>query len=272
MNYILIVIFLLFSCTNSTREFLEVKNALFVRWSGAIEVTQLNPHLKKKEKIITPVATIQHLFSLGFLDVNFNKNYDCVYYEILSKDVGNLIFTKNKTNATCPLYPKEETVIFKSLVKNFIFNFENQTLTIANDKDQFILKLNERIKTNSFGAHSRNVPLIVTSPIKTKNISKAQELIADGEICQKIGDECLIEFSKCDLCQNGFYPIIDNACPKSYTKICGNNDCGKLNMPACIRGYISTKFQLNYCINDSPIGFCDKEYRVMCINNRLICR
>jgi hypothetical protein len=48
--------------------------------------------------------------------------------------------------------------------------------------------------------------------------------------------------------------------------------CGRAGFPACIRGYVASKLDPNaFCINDSPVGFCQKGLRVVCLNNQLMC-
>ncbi len=106
-----------------------------------------------------------------------------------------------------------------------------------------------------------------------QSVSKDLNKLKNGEYCFQVDDQCNIQIPNlCSLCPFASYPIINSNCKKKASMKCGNIQCGHKNAPACITGWAASDYQLDFCINDSPLGYCKKGLRVFCENNELICR
>lgn len=259
MKFILLILIFFTSCeaTNIHNE------KILTRWISLQKIVKINPKIEQKKPIIKPKATIQYLFAVAFYDRSFELNYDCIYYEIpLNDEMGKLLIQKNYSDEICPDYPTKE-IIYESLnVKDLNFELKEQNMFLSLQYKDDKEKNQEMI--------FRKMPLKISSSV-SEVFSKKPAILKDNEICEKVSDDCKVTNPRCDNCKNSFFPIINSACKTNYSKVCGPNNCGTKGNPACIRGYAASKYDLDYCINDSPIGFCEGDLRVMCINNTLIC-
>ena len=91
--------------------------------------------------------------------------------------------------------------------------------------------------------------------------------------CHRVNRNCedILEYS-CDRCRHGFFEVLDFKCPQGGSKYCGQNRCGELGQPACLRGYLANQVQGSSCIDDWEAGFCQEGLRQICdTNGILIC-
>lgn len=239
----------------------NLKDILESRWFGIDKVLAFNDKLIQNKKILHPKGTTQYLFTVAFYDQNFKLNYDCAYYKVpIENEDAILIVHKNLLNPKCPTFPKETNLI-KQKVKNFTF-------AINTPENHAELKYQ----------NEKNIKLVFPKkPIKlTSNILESSEsdndLLSDYTICEQVDDECRIIMSNCIKCKNSFFPIVNSKCISNYSKMCGRINCGEIGEPACIRGFVTSKVNSEYCINDSPVGFCNPGLRVICVNETLVCR
>lgn len=251
MKIILICLFL-FSFKSESKTL----NNLAKRWVGLQSIENINSKISQGKPIVMPKGTIQYLFTVAFFDRGFNLNYDCIYYKVpFDGEKGIFFVTKNYTDIRCMEYSDYDSSFIQHKVKLLSFEVDKGVIIDTGKEKISFLKL----------------PLKVASNV-SEVMLKPRRKLENGEICEEVDDECNVKKSQCNQCKNGFYPVIKSACQKKYTKRCGPSNCGNSGWPACIRGYVASKYKLDYCINDSPLAFCRPGLKVLCIDGELVCR
>jgi hypothetical protein len=280
MKYLWLLI--LFSCQQNSQS--EIAGKLYTRWLGGIDIINIHENIKQGESIKEPRGTWQQLFTVVFYDRSFQKQYDCVYYQVPSDGeagVWGVVF--NGYESKCSAIPAK-----KDLERSEIFNFAYKLnriqsheshieLFVDQNKLEFRLsnfsngKIQNRMLGNSV-IESQFTGLRVSSPVDPL-AEPVEKKLGDGTICHEPDNSCESQINyQCDQCENGWYEVVASECPTSFKKVCGQDPCGQKGSTACVRGYVATGYKLNYCINDSPVGFCNEGFRVYCFNKELVCR
>ena len=255
---LILSIFILLGSVNSYAK--PAIDDLQVRWRTVLGIN-INPHIKKETPIIKPKNTWTKVLELNLLNENFEVYKDCVLYKVPeTKGTGILKIFFNKTAKTCESQAFEPGDIEVKGIFNFGFNSYKDKLSFIIDDKTYLFKFPN--------LNSENKDLLLGKKIKDVSIQKLKE----GDICRDFTDSCQpIQKANCSLCPAGSVDAIYTDCPGMYRKYCAPNSCGGKGEYACARGMVSTKYSGDFCIPDSPVGFCRKGLRVICRNSELIC-
>jgi hypothetical protein len=257
-------------------------------------ISFLNVNAANLDSFIAPAYKVS---KSKYFSYSADKLPKDVSVNLLTLDVYNLDFStiryclnlkQGKGIVPSNLYitKTSESDCSKSLFSHSVLkskNFYNFKIKIKSN--QFTIKMDsEKIKIDLYNLQTNEKPKVaMQSAVESKSFSSVdiaieesrvvipQKTILDGKICFDVDDECNHEADNCMKCQYGSYTIINSACRTKYSKVCGHNNCGQNGQHACIRGFEITDFKLDYCITDSPAGFCNKGLRVFCHNQTLVC-
>lgn len=280
MRFILFFIIFLIGCSPVDHDVDYFNDILFSRWVSTIRINQVNEHFSNKKIISEPKGTWQVLMGVEYIsDINLDSSFDCLLYKI-GKNTGTLKVVNNKKFGDCNNTIFEEGIEIEN-ISNVSFDLKRNLIIsgIKNNKEikmkfRFLNRLSDKkILTKKYSS-SELRRLIPGALIQSSERIQGKEFIPieDGKFCHNLNDNCTDEIiNSCDQCSSGWYPIINSACKKKYSKVCGRNVCGQKGEAACIRGYEWIEYDEDYCINDSPIGFCNKGLRVICDKKKLIC-
>jgi hypothetical protein len=142
-------------------------------------------------------------------------------------------------------------------IENFFFDINEKKLTFNIDRVDY-----------HFPFLNSKIPMLNTIALSH---GKYRKEIEEPESCYEVDANCKVVKNNCDQCPNGFFEIIDSNCPGGGTRYCGSQLCGVKGDYACYRGKRYSGYTLDYCVNDSPVGFCNKLYRIRCLGKKLIC-
>lgn len=277
VKFIVFIFILTFSsCKTSpvANKFFEKTN---LRWNYGVSLSWENMHYKNSEKVEEPKGTYQAVFSVKFLDKNFNYSYDCINYLIPTNEVqGELSIIANPDNVHCSKLIAETPYAKIEKIRNFGYEMKGSSLLVKVDEYRFEYNflnfskkfapklLSSSVKPSIVNGIQMASSIYYTKPLKTLN---------SGDICFDIDEKCDETISnKCSQCSGGHYEVVASSCATKRRKICGVDDCGKKNKPACFRGYLFSNLKPeNYCISGSPVGFCERGLKVVCINSVLMC-
>lgn len=224
-------------------------------------IGEINENLVNEENIKAPPGTWQAALRLSAYANMFERVDYCLLVKIPYKlEPGKIKFVRSKTlEKTCSeqLFAPQDSA-----------EVEFYNLYIDYNQNELVLKVDQHVHRYKFSNMSQGSLLVSNDNGATS--SGAVSLLKDGEVCRQVNSDCASGVDRCDDCENGSYYIKDNSCAQAYTKICGVDNCGKKGEPACVRGQVSTGVK-DYCIQDSPVGFCSGKNRVACVNGKLIC-
>lgn len=257
---ILLFLFSFHVCANNLERYLL----------STFEIEKLIQKELSSDILKLPPGTHHSLLKFNTYDLNFNQKMFCLNLRVSEKvEPGELYLVSIKENCEESLMAKNK--LWKSPYYNFEISLEGNKFyllmddkkikfSLINKKELKNTKFSSHVAQNSFGSVEIGLSQGGITPMKIK----------DGEICKQVNDDCEIVFAKCDQCLGGSYYFKNNSCTKAYSKVCGINNCGVRGEVACLRGSVSTGLK-DYCIQDSPIGFCSDGSRVACVNETLIC-
>lgn len=268
------ILLMLFFCLN-------VFSASPAHWDYIVGIQDKHEFYQSGEDITKPENSWETLFSLVYLDRNFNHNKDCIFYKVPGVETGRLKFKTVGATESCEKYrfrPGDteiadlKSLVFETGSKKLILNltytdFKTETIE-AKIIGQFERpKLQQGISSAEF----KSPKVIFLSPKSSRSGAKLE--LKDGSICHEVNDECEEKgASTCSQCENGFYEI-PNGCMKG-PKYCGSIKCGLKGNPACRRGY---KFQREDietfdCRVNSNFAYCAEGLSVFCEGKRAYCR
>jgi len=206
---------------------------------------------------------------------SFQKSSLCLNIKTKDKLDQGFLYLVQKKEAPCSESLLDEEVLWKKKYYNFsiklnrsyfVMKIDDKTykLSFINVKNKNHQRGSSHIAKNKYGSTMISINSVQNShPEVTLSLK-------DGEICRLVDDNCKVIFDKCDQCDNSSYYFKNNTCRSKNSKICGIDLCGQRGEVACLRGHEATKMS-QYCIQDSPVGFCHGDLRVACINGILIC-
>ncbi|MAZ49990.1 MAG: hypothetical protein CME65_15615 [Halobacteriovoraceae bacterium] len=252
--YVLLSLLLFISVGSA--QALEFEETLIHRWKSLVSV-KLNPRIKQGSPLEEPVGTSLKVFEVKLNAKNFRPLKDCVFYQVPSSDqTGTLYLHQAKMQESCEDYLLDFEQLKKEGLYNFAFELTSKKLKLFLDS-----------KVVSFSLPKD--PMVLVSTLS----DESQYKLKNRDICYQVDDQCeVLKKNDCDFCPKSVLNIIDSNCKTDFSKICADFGCGGMNQPACIRGWSATSFKLDYCIPDSPIGFCKPGLRVFCESARLICK
>lgn len=255
---------------NERNSFLE---SLKTRWMSAYHIT-FNKSLSDQE-LREPKKTWLNIAQIDFLDRDFNSHTDCVLYKTPGKgQSGELKVTPKYRSGSCKEVFFNPFIGRIGTIKKFGFHFEKNRLTLMFDLFNYDIEfLNLKLKRDFSLSQVRKVQKKDDEVlVSLMELTRGRQLKND-EICYQVDDNCQATLSDtCFLCPNFVMAIKDGHCSDKYSKVCSNKKCGVRGHYACIRGEKFLGKLEDYCIVDSPIGYCLKPYRVFCENKRLVCR
>lgn len=244
------------------------------RWISTFKI-KVNPHFTAGVPIKNPKGTIQPVMEIFYFDRDFKIHKDCLlYYVPGEKSDGELKVVPASLNEVCREKVLEPSKISIKNIFNFGFKLKKFSLTLLIDTKAFNYNLynlrNEEPYVLYDNSKTKNkFPGLFISFEKKKN---GHELV-DGDKCFDVGDKCEVtQKNICNLCPGSVTEVINDRCPGTYTRYCKNTTCGAKAQVACIRGVKASSYRGPVCIPGSPIGFCQKPYKVFCENGELICR
>ncbi len=254
--YVLSIVLYLFSLNT----FATSESIIEDRWRGALFI-QANKNFKQDILVKEPRGTRQHILSVTYLDKGFNKVKDCLVYDVPKKREAStlsIITVISKESCVDNLFSK---VSFKW---DQIFNF---TYSINDTKLE--LKMDDIVKIfNLYNLTLRSKGMLISFVD-----SDDGEVLKSGDICFDVSDKCNVLMpDQCILCPGGIQPAIASSCQSKTRKYCSDKVCGTRGELACVRGFVASGYQGDYCLNDSPIGYCSGRLRVVCIDGVLRCR
>lgn len=270
----IVFIFTALLCLNVQADITSVEQ-IQIRWSSVFN-KEVNKNFLTRDPITAPNGARVVLARVDLLTKNFKKISDCLIYQIPGTNTtGELFFIQSKIDKTC----EEQTFAKPYFVQKEIFNLklEERMTSLRMFIDQqkisfnFYNIINSKINNDS-AEHQFKVPGVLVSFIDSPN---SQKILNEFEVCSEVPSNECSEKTKdlCHLCPGGnSYQVVASDCSKSLRKYCGHKECGVIGSPACLRGRRSSGYKGTFCITDSPMGFCEKPSRVVCLNNELYCR
>lgn len=253
---------LLFFVACSKFEKIEAKKIFFdSALTSVFEITNQNEKILGLENPKLPPGAWLEALTLKAYHNDFKIREYCLMVKAsMGMEKGEVkVVAKDNKNQACDDLMLKKAMTQSVRFFNLLVELKENKLSIKADKESFAIEF------PNLEAKKR---VLVSTP---SSVSwKIEDYLNDGELCLKVSDDCSKSSDNCSKCRNGYYNIKDNKCANGYSKICGEDKCGLKGMPACIRGQIATGVE-DYCINDSPVGFCLNGNRVGCVNGKLIC-
>lgn len=256
----LILAFTLVSCLKQESQKEDFYGQSKLMWYEAHSL-KISSYYVEEEPIKEPRGAWSKIFEL-----ETNTSKFCLYFKP-SKNINEVRVLKND----CSLTQIDNYVLKLSPIYNFAFRKTQWGITLLIDQNEYryqFINMNKPKNYKIFDSSHANQLLagMIIGELKTKKLT-------DNYFCYKVNNECeTIQENICDLCLSSFYPVVSSNCRRKRSFMCGENKCGQINEPACIRGFKAVELELDYCMNDSPVAYCRDGLRVMCVNNLLICR
>lgn len=240
MHARIIVLLLLFTSVASA-------SLLPKRWDHAVDVKLMDIALGEKI-IVKEKSLIGVIFYLG---KDFSILKDCLF--VNEKKVFSYKTVEIKKN--CKEVIEAKGAILSSF---YNMNIERKLNAVLFHLDKDTWSINIKNEDESFD-------ITYASAIGSR--------LNNHEVCHNINDSCQESGPNiCLACKSGHTNIINSNCINKFSKVCGTFTCGKKDSYVCIRGRRGSEYSGDYCINDSPLGFCEKPLRVLCVDGKLICR
>lgn len=250
-------------------------------WEFIVDVKDKHEFYQSGEPVSEPQNSWETLFSLVYLDRNFNQNKDCIYFKVPGIEDGTLKIKTVSALESCEDYRykkgDQEIANIRSLIFNYLPKEVRLNLTYGDFKTEVLeAKLvgqfeRPKLQQGLSSAEYKSPKAIFLSPEAYQGNGHSE--LKDGSICHEVSDECEEKSpSICSQCENGFYEV-PNGCMKG-PKYCGNIKCGTKGNPACRRGY---KFQREEtevfdCRMNSSFAYCAEGLSIFCEGKRAYCR
>ena len=249
----LLLIFIFFSFSVFAGDFEE---KILHRWKGILNV-QKNSKINESVPIEEPAGISVMVMEVILNAKNFRPIKDCVLYVIpKSGETGTLYIHQAKITDSCESFHLNFETLKKENIYNFGYEIKKKELKLFIDSVVLKIPLNKS-------------EMLEVSTVEVDSQFKFQ----NEDYCYQVDDQCrVVKHNHCEYCPKSYLNVIETNCKTDYSKICVDHGCGKKNQPACIRGWMATNYQLNYCLPDSPIAFCRPGLRVICEAERLVCK
>lgn len=251
-------------------------------WSHLIEISERHEFYKNHEIIIKPKDSWQSLFGLVYMDLNFQRLKDCVFYRVPGIENGRLKIITIAAKEKCDDFTLKEadqeyhdikSLQFSTLDNELKLDFGLVDFSLEKWTGHFqspFIKPTPQLYLSSAEFKAPKIILLANGvnsrPLPLKAFPK------EGSVCHDINEDCEeISPSQCNDCQNGWYEV-PNGCTQG-PKYCGRHQCGKKGQPACRRGMIWQKTELSFeCRLDSSFAYCSKGLTVQCGGKKAYCR
>ena len=248
---------------------------LQVRWSSVFD-KRMDQKFLTADPITEPKGARVVIGELDLLTKDFRSITDCLVYVVPSKSKpGKLLVIQKNSKLDCddrkfakPHFEFEE-------IYNLKIEEKQQSMRVFIDRFQvnfnFFNIINSQISNDKVEFQTK-IPGVFISFL---DAPAAKSPLSEFSVCSDVPDDTCQEATNnlCHLCPSGnTYKVVASNCKKSLRTYCGYKECGLPNTPACIRGRAATGYSGPFCITDSPMAFCKKPSRVVCLNNELFCR
>lgn len=242
----------------------------------AAENISFSRYVRLGEPIRSPLGATVLLAEVILLNRKFQRTKDCLIFKVPSPTQKGILTLHNVHPADSCEPPLEENTKILELknLYNIAFEYSAGTLVIINEKERYIFpfynyKFDKKKNLLETSVSNKKVPGVAVSYV----ISQKFENLKNNDICFDVNDKCEeVVADKCDYCPGAILPVIASNCESKVRRYCSNALCGTKGQPACLRGRKASGYTGPYCINDSPLGYCEKPLRVICYNNELVCR
>lgn len=237
---------------------------------ASFEVRVINPSLINKDIENLPPDTTHNVIEFKTYSGSFFSKTICFSIQMAKVNEPHQLTFYESLDA-CESVIQAKKILFKDSFYNMNIQYEELSMKIKYDKKLI------NIPFYNFKAHEEK--LFASHKSKNKYGSfeisvglggKKTDLIKEGDICYQLDEDCNVSVDNCEKCPVGTYYIKNSKCSRALTKVCGIDRCGEKGQAACVRGKIASGIE-DYCIQDSPYGFCANDLRVACVNNKLIC-
>jgi hypothetical protein len=269
-GYLLTLIILIFVSCNETKidNFYADTNK---RWFATYRVEKINDNYESLDDINEPKGTIQPLLRIHYYQSDFESVSDCLFYRVSTLKDGEITIVQNPLNLNCKQLLLKKPYAKKSNIQNFGITITENILELHVDKEKIVYKL---FNISKGRAEKLLSPSSKTSMIFAANVQSItnSSTLKNGDLCKQVKDDCTVALDTCSRCNGSSYYLINSKCTTGYSRVCGVDHCGQKNEAACIRGVATSGIDMDfYCVNDSPVGFCSDDLRVVCINGALYC-
>lgn len=249
------------------------------KWENAKAIVDRHEFYENGEVIIKPKESWQTLFALTFLDSRFQLSKDCVYYRVPGDEAGRIKIKSIPFKHDCAseILSDGEVEITNVTNLSFISSGESVLLDFIRDGQK------EKWSANILPDWKKPDPKLLLSSSDFKSprfiylaaagVSDVQpEPLKPGTICHDISGDCEEKSpSKCNACDQGWHEI-PNGCFVG-PKICGPSDCGGKDQPACRRGMIWQRKEIETdCRIESSFAWCNKGRSIYCDGDKAFCR
>lgn len=276
------IIFLLIfiSCLNQKSTHDENLETLLRRLSFSKEVFKINPNISQGVLISSPPDTWQLISKFKLKVTSETYLVDCLFYKVpTAKNAGILKLVSEKNGKSCDESYLEKGKIEVNKINKLSYLFKENILHLKLNDQNFKIKMpniwEKTVKPKVFSSDIKNDVSLLGFGLLDYVPSEVygEEILKENDYCHTYTNSCSEKIAyKCDKCPQGiFTEVVSSNCRDGYNKICGDFSCGGVGELACIRGFQASKFKLDYCINDSPVGFCDEGLRVYCRDDKLVC-
>lgn len=248
---------------------MHVSQIVFLLLSS-FQVLVFNPDLVNKDVSGLPPSTLHNVLEFKtYSGAFFTRSYCLNIQATKDSEPGELFIIEKKTTCEETLIEKEK--LFSKKYYNLKISFDFKKVLIKIDQEKIEVPLiNFKQRENKKFSHHIKVNSHGSFEISTGLGGEKTQWLKDGDICYETDDDCQLVMDNCDMCPYGTYYIKNNQCKNNLTKVCGIDNCGERGQYACIRGPIASNIK-EYCMPDSPFGFCKPGLRVVCINGVLTC-
>jgi hypothetical protein len=247
-----LIFFFFISCEQRSFDFSYVEK----RWLAVKKVSYTNQKIIPRVQITKPKNAWQHLATLD-IETKLGVERDCLFYKYQSSKKGVFqIITKN---------PQKSCM--ESLYQKSYFKLEDlRSFWISVKEDELDLGVSKIKYTFKF-------PSLAHDDVGFLALShgKYEEKLKIGDQCFSVNDRCEVLQDNCHLCPDGNFQVVDNNCEGRGSRFCGHQVCGKSAEIACPRGRRYNDYKQDYCVSESPMGWCEADSRVKCLDGVLIC-
>ncbi len=251
-------------------------------WSHIYEIHDQHEFYQNDEVIVRPKDSWQTLFSLNYIDREFNGAKDCVYYRVPGIDLGKIKIKTIHSNERCDDFILKNGEKEISAIKSLKYSVQGRGIDLTfikdgNKTETWVIQLNKKNQKplNLFGLSSadfKGAKYIFLAPKTHLKSSSRETFLKVGTLCLEVNDDCEINSpSQCHRCENGWYEI-PNGCAHG-PKYCGQLKCGDKNQPACRRGMKWQKSNDDFdCRSNSSFAYCSKGLSIQCEGRKAFCR
>lgn len=250
-------------------------------WEYILNVQDKHEFYQSGELITEPQNSWETLFSLVYLDRNFNQNKDCVYFRVPGIEEGILKLKTIGAMESCEGHRFKKGDQEIANIRSLAFEVDSKNLRINLTFSDFKTEVLEakvngqferpKLQAGLSSAEYKSPKVLFLAPKSSRGGGKPE--LKDGSLCHEITDDCEEKSSStCSQCENGFYEI-PNGCMKG-PKYCGHIKCGTKGNPACRKGYRFQREEIEVfdCSVNSSFAYCAEGLSIFCEGKRAYCR